>query len=88
MPNFPGSNQALPGVYTQVTTLSKGVSIPGGQRSAVLIGEGSRIETIVASANGGGNDGLDSTFTTTTGQDGRHFQLPPRYPIVVYCMFV
>jgi len=75
MPNFPGSNQALPGVYTQVTTLSKGVSIPGGQRSAVLMGEGSRIETIVASANGGGNDGLDSTFTTTTGQDGRHFQL-------------
>ena len=75
MPNFPGSNQALPGVYTQDTTLSKGVSVPGGQRLAALMGEGSRVETLVASANGGGQDGLDSTFTTTTGRDGRHFQL-------------
>jgi len=75
MPNFPGSDQALPGVYTQPITLSKGVSIPGGQRLAALMGEGSRVETLVASANGGGQDGLNSTFTSTTGRDGRHFQL-------------
>lgn len=75
MPNFPGSDNALPGVFTQVTTLSRGVSVPGGVRLAALMGEGSRVETLVASANGGGRDGLNSTGTSVNGQDGRHFRL-------------
>jgi hypothetical protein len=75
MPSFPGSSNALPGVYTQVTTLSRGVSVPGGIRLAALMGEGSRVEVLISSANGNGNDGLNSTGTSTTGRDGRHFRL-------------
>lgn len=79
MPNFPGSSNALPGVYTLVETYSSGLSIPSGVRLAVIMGEGARRETIVVSANGGGNDGLDSTYSGTNGADGRHFLLdaPP-----------
>ena len=75
MPNIPGATNALPGPFTDVITVSRGVSVPGGVRIAAMIGEGSTDETIVATANGGGKDGLDPTFTTTTGSDGRHFQL-------------
>jgi hypothetical protein len=39
------------------------------------MGEGTRVETLISSAVGGGNDGLDPTCTTTTGSDGRHFVL-------------
>lgn len=72
---FPGSNNALPGVYVETVTQSKGVSVTGGTRIAALIGEGNRVERIVASALGGGSDGLDSTYSSTNGADGRHFQL-------------
>lgn len=75
MPSIPGSSQPLPDVYTQVTTLSSGVSVPGGVRLGALLGEGSRVQTLVASARGGGKDGLNPTYTSTNGQDGRHFQL-------------
>lgn len=75
MPNFPGSNNALPGVYTLVETFSSGLSIPSGVRLPVLMGEGQRQETIVALANGGGNDGLDPTYSGPNGSDGRHFIL-------------
>jgi hypothetical protein len=74
-PSFPGSQNALPGVNVQVDTISSGLSIPAGTRFAVLIGEGARRETIVASANGGGADGFNSTYTGINGQDGRHFLL-------------
>ena len=75
MANFPGSNNALPGVYLLETTISNGVSVPGGIRVPALMGEGLRVETLVSSARGGGNDGLDPTFTTSKGADGRHFKL-------------
>jgi hypothetical protein len=75
MPNFPGSENALPGAYSQVDTFSSGLSISSGVRSAVLIGEGARRETIVSSANGNGNDGFDPTYSGINGADGRHFLL-------------
>ena len=81
MPNIPGATNALPGVFTDVVTVSSGVSVPGGVRVAALIGEGSANETIVASAVGGGKDGLNPTYTSTTGADGRHFQLA-NFPLI------
>ncbi|CAM6003624.1 unnamed protein product [Sphagnum balticum] len=58
MADIPGASNALPGVFTDVITQSAGASIPGGSRVAAIIGEGTTNETIVSSANGGGNDGL------------------------------
>ena len=81
MPNIPGATNALPGSYTDVVTVSRGVNVPGGSRIAAIIGEGSTSETIVSTAIGGGKDGLNPTFTTTAGADGRHFQLV-NYPLV------
>lgn len=75
MSNIPGAAGANPGVFSLFETVSRGVSIPTGTRLACLIGEGTREEVIVATANGGGNDGLDPTFSSTTGSDGRHFVL-------------
>lgn len=75
MPSFPSSDNALPGVYTLTETVSSGLSIPSGTRLGVLLGEGLRPETIVASANGGGNDGFDPDFLGPNGADGRHFLL-------------
>lgn len=75
MPNFPGDNNALPGVYTLVETFSSGLSIPTGVRLAAIIGEGQRRETIIAQANGNGNDGFDPTYSGPNGADGRHFLL-------------
>lgn len=73
--NFPGSTNAVPEAYSEVITNSRGASIPAGSRLAVIMGEGAREERVVASAVGGGNDGLDSTYSSTTGADGRHFLL-------------
>lgn len=75
MANFPGSTNAIPGVYSEVVTQSRGVSVPAGIRLAAIIGEGTRVERLVSSAIGGGNDGLDPTFSSTNGSDGRHFRL-------------
>ena len=75
MATFPGSQNALPGVYTSIETFSSGLSIPVGTRLAVLVGEGARKETLVSSANGDGNDGFDPTYTGPNGSDGRHFLL-------------
>lgn len=80
MSNIPGVT--LPGPYTDVITASRGTSIPGGLRLAAMIGQGTTAETIISSANGGGNDGLNSTFTSTSGADGRHFQLL-HFPLVI-----
>lgn len=74
MANIPGGI-VLPGAFSDVQTASRGVSVPGGQRIACFIGTGARSEVIVASALGGGSDGLNSTYTSTTGRDGRHFLL-------------
>lgn len=75
MANFPGSTNALPGVYSEVITQSRGVSVPGGQRIAVILGEGARVERLIASAVGSGSDGFDPTYSNTSGADGRHFLL-------------
>lgn len=80
--NITGTNgSALPGPYTQVETQSTGVSVPGGTRIASIIGEGSRVEVLISGASGGGNDGLNPTYTSTTGSDGRHF-LTSQFPLV------
>lgn len=81
MANIPGATNVLPGVFTNIVTQSRGVSIPGGTRIAAIMGEGSADETIVAQAVGGGVDGFNSSYTSTTGADGRHFQLSS-YPVV------
>jgi hypothetical protein len=73
--NIPGGGEILPSVVTNITTQSAGASVPGGIRVAALIGLGSRSETLVSQALGEGNDGLNSTYTSSTGSDGRHFLL-------------
>jgi hypothetical protein len=75
MPSIPGAINAIPAVYSTVTTLSSGVSVPSAGRLAVILAEGSRVETIISSATGHGQDGLNPIFTSATGRDGRHFQL-------------
>jgi hypothetical protein len=81
MANIPGATNVLPGVFTDVITQSRGVSVPGGSRIAAMIGEGSTDETIVSQAVGGGQDGLNSSYTGVTGRDGRHFQLS-NFPLI------
>jgi hypothetical protein len=73
--NIPGASRVVPGTYSETKTIQRGVSVPVGNRLAVLIGEGLKEEVLVGSANGRGNDGFNSTYTTTSGSDGRHFLL-------------
>lgn len=73
--SIPGGGEILPSVITNVQTQTSGVSVPGGIRTAAFIGLGSRNEVLVTSANGDGNDGLNSSYTSSTGSDGRHFTL-------------
>lgn len=75
MANFPGAGNTPPSVIVDPQTLSRGVSVPGGIRTAAIVGEGERVERLVASAVGGGNDGLGTDFTTSGTTDGRHFSL-------------
>ena len=81
MANINGDTGALPGVYSQSITQAAAVSIPGGSRVTAMIGEGLTSETLVAAAQGSGLDGLDITYTTTSGADGRHFQLT-NFPLI------
>jgi len=81
MANIQGASSALPGVIVDVVTQSRGASVPGGIRVAAFIGEGARTEVLVSSAAGSGNDGLDSTYTTSSGSDGRHFLLS-LFPVI------
>ena len=75
MPNFEGSDKAVPQVAVLVETRSRGASVPGGVRTAALMGEGLRSERIISSAVGNGNDGLNAAYSNTNGRDGRHFAL-------------
>ncbi|CAK9252389.1 unnamed protein product [Sphagnum jensenii] len=70
-----------PGVFDIIETQSSGASVPGGIRIAAIIGEGATSQTIISAAQGGGKDGLDPTYTTTNGSDGRHF-LISSFPVV------
>ena len=81
MSNVPSANNLLPGAYSEVITQSRGVTIPSGSRITAIIGEGSADETIVTQAVGGGKDGLNPSYTSTSGADGRHFQLTT-YPVI------
>ena len=81
MPNIPGATNVLPGPFTDVITASAGVTIPGGSRVVAMIGQGSTNETVVATALGGGQDGLNPSYTSSQGADGRHFQLS-NFPLV------
>ena len=69
MANIPGATNALPGVFTDVITQSSGVAIPGGSRVVAMIGQGTT------------KDGLDPTYSTGTGSDGRHFALA-NFPLI------
>ena len=79
--NIPGATNVLPGVYTDTVTAGSGVALPGGSRVVAMIGQGSTNETIVSQAKGGGQDGLNSSYSSTTGADGRHFALV-NYPLI------
>lgn len=81
MANIEGVNDPVPGAYTNIETQTAGVSVPGGSRLAAILGEGARSEVLVSTALGGGLDGLNSAYTSTTGADGRHFKLT-FYPII------
>lgn len=73
MANIPGGENVLPSVKVIVETRSRGASVPIGVRTAALMGEGSRTERIIVSANGRGLDGYNEDYSGTNGRDGRHF---------------
>jgi hypothetical protein len=73
MANIPGAGNANPGVFVEVKTVSRGVSVPSGTRLAVLMGEGAREEVLVSDAVGSGNDGIGTNCDATGTPDGRHF---------------
>jgi len=73
--NIPGATSIVPSVVSETRTIQRGVSVPTGIRTAVLMGEGLKEEVLVGSANGAGNDGFNPTYTSTNGSDGRHFLL-------------
>lgn len=81
MANIPGATNALPGVFTDVITQSSGVALPGGSRVVAMIGQGSTSEILVSQALGGGQDGLNDTYTSNSGSDGRHFALA-HFPVI------
>ena len=74
MANIPDS-VVLPGAYSNVVTDSRGITVPANSRVAVLMGEGSSDQVIVSAALGSGKDGLNPNYTSTSGADGRHFQI-------------
>ena len=73
IPGFSGSAQ--PNAFSRDQIRTTGVSIPGGTRVLSIIGEGSREETLVARAVGGGHDGFSPDYSGTANPDGRHFKL-------------
>src|SRR6266568_7428658 len=76
MANIPGITSAInPGTFSRDQIRTTGVALPGGTRILSLIGEGRREEILVASAVGGGSDGLSPNFNGVANPDGRHFAL-------------
>lgn len=75
MPNIPGlTGYNQPNTFSRIRTLQRAVSVPGGLRVLCIIGEGQREEVLVSSALGNGQDGLNSSFTSSTGAVGRYFK--------------
>lgn len=73
IPGLTGYNQ--PDSFTRVRTIRRAVSIPGGLRIACIIGLGESEETLVLSAKGGGEDGVNSDYSGSNSPDGRHFEI-------------
>lgn len=73
--NIPGAERALPGAYSELQSITQGVSVPSGSRVGVIIGEGARSVIVVSNAQGGGNDGVGADGNLTGTPDGRHFYL-------------
>lgn len=75
MADIPGlSGYQQPNAFARDRIISRGVSIPGGQRIPCIMGEGLREETVVESALGDGQDGSSDCSPTGSG-DGRFFSL-------------
>lgn len=65
-----------PSTIVQQRVRKSAVNVNGGTRVALIIGEGLSEELVVASAAGGGQDGINSDYTgASNAPDGRHFQL-------------
>jgi hypothetical protein len=79
MANIPGATNVLPGVFTDVVTESRGTAVAGGLRVPAIMGQGLTTQTIVSAAVGNGKDGLNPSYTSASGADGRHFLIstPP-----------
>lgn len=76
MPNIPGTPGFVqPDSFSRVRTIRRAVSIPGGLRIACMMGLGESEETLVLSANGGGNDGVNSDYSGANAPTGRHFEI-------------
>ena len=74
MANIPGiSGYIQPGVFARDRVVSRGVSLPGGVRILSILGEGSRELTLVESALGSGQDGVESPSGEI---NGRFFEVP------------
>jgi len=81
MANIPGATNVLPGVFTDVVTDSRGVAVAGGLRVPAILGEGLTSQTIVSYAIGNGKDGVNPSYSSSSGADGRHFLLRT-FPVI------
>jgi hypothetical protein len=73
--NIAGINRRVqPNVFTRVRTRQRVNAASGGTRVACIIGEGETEETLIISALGGGEDGVNADFSGSDDPDGRHFQ--------------
>ena len=77
MANIPGINTRVrPGVFVRQKVRSNTVSVAGGLRTALIMGEGLAEEALAFQAQGGGRDGVNPDFSgATNAPDGRHFQI-------------
>jgi hypothetical protein len=82
MANIPGmSGYVQPNVFSRVRTLQRAVSVPGGLRVLCIMGEGEKEEVLIESAKGGGEDGFDPTYITSSDGYGRYFRVS-EYPMI------
>lgn len=74
--NIPGlTYRSQPAAFVRQNTLGRAAAAAGGARIPCIMGEGEAEETVVESALGGGQDGVNSDFSGTNSPTGRHFQL-------------
>jgi len=75
-PNIAGTTGYVsPNTYSRVRTIRRSVSIPGGLRITCIVGLGESTETVVLSAKGAGEDGVNPDYAASNAPDGRHFEL-------------